>query len=74
MVDFLLNPLRWVTLPGGFVKSVFHVGLNELDKRSVDVGELDMLAKTSPDAHAVERSRAFERRAEELGDTPPPLR
>jgi phospholipid-binding lipoprotein MlaA len=70
LVDFFLNPLRWVALPGGIVGSAFHAGVHELDKRSADVGELDLLARTAPDAYAVERARALERRAKELGDVP----
>jgi phospholipid-binding lipoprotein MlaA len=69
-VDFFLNPLRWVTLPGGIVTSVGHAGLHELDKRSRDVGELDELARTAPDAYAAERSQARARRAAELGGMP----
>jgi hypothetical protein len=40
----------------------------------VDVGELDLLALTSPDAYAEERAKARERRKAELDGTslPPP--
>jgi phospholipid-binding lipoprotein MlaA len=72
VVDFLLNPLRWVTLPGGFATTIGHAGLRELDKRSVDAGELDLLARTAPDAYATERTRARERRSSELNGTPVP--
>jgi phospholipid-binding lipoprotein MlaA len=66
-VDFFLDPLHYVTLPGGLVTSVGKTGAHELDKRSVDVGELDMLAKTVPDPYAEERAMARKRRAEEIG-------
>lgn len=69
-VDFFLNPLQWVALPGGIVTSGAHAGLHELDKRSLDVGELDDLARTTPDAYAVERKQARAARAAELGATP----
>jgi hypothetical protein len=46
--------------------------LHELDKRSMDVGELDMLARTAPDAYAAERTQARERRNAELNGSPPP--
>jgi len=72
VVDFFFNPLRYVTLPGGFVTSAGHAGLHEVDKRSVDVGELDLLARTSPDAYAEERAKARERRKAELDGTPLP--
>jgi phospholipid-binding lipoprotein MlaA len=66
-VDFLLDPLHFVTLPGGIVTSVGRTGAHELDKRSVDAGELDMLARTAPDPYAQERAMARKRRAEEVG-------
>jgi len=70
VVDFFLDPLRWITLPGGIVTSIGNSGIHELDKRSEDVGALDRLAKTAPDAYAVERSRARESRAAALDATP----
>ena len=74
VVDFLLDPLHFVTLPGGILTSAGHAGLHELDKRSVDAGELDMLARTAPDAYAVERTRAHEARAAQLSGAPVPAR
>jgi phospholipid-binding lipoprotein MlaA len=74
VVDYILDPLHFVTLPGGIITSIGHTGLHEADKRSVDVGELDMLAKTSPDAYAEERARAREERNAEINGTPPPQR
>jgi len=71
LVDFFLNPIRYLALPGGFVTSLSHAGLHELDKRSEDSGELDMLARTAPDAYAAERSEALARRRAELDGTPP---
>ncbi|HXJ02747.1 MAG TPA: MlaA family lipoprotein, partial [Micropepsaceae bacterium] len=72
VVDFILDPLHFVTLPGGILTSAGHAGLHELDKRSVDVGELDMLDKTSMDAYAEERAKARDRRNAELNGTEPP--
>jgi phospholipid-binding lipoprotein MlaA len=72
VVDFFLNPIRYFALPGGLVTSAGHAGLHELDKRSMDVGELDMLARTAPDAYAAERTQARERRNAELNGSPPP--
>ena len=71
IVDFLLDPLHWVTVPGGIVTSVAHTGLHELDKRSVDVGALNALARTAPDPYAEERKAAREKRAAEIGEAPP---
>jgi len=65
-VDFFLDPLRYVTLPGGLLTSVGRSGAHELDKRSVDVGELDMLANTAADPYAEERAMARKTRAEEV--------
>jgi phospholipid-binding lipoprotein MlaA len=70
VVDYILDPLHFVTLPGGIITSIVHTNLHELDKRSVDVGELDMLARTSPDAYAEERARAREERNAEINGTP----
>ena len=65
-VDFALDPLHFVTLPGGVLTSVGKAGAHELDKRSVDVGELDELARTAPDPYAAERAMARKRRSEEV--------
>ena len=65
-IDFVLDPLHFVTIPGGILSSVARHGAHELDKRSVDVGELDTLAKTAPDPYADERAMARKRRAEEV--------
>ncbi len=70
VVDFLLDPLHFVTLPGGILTSAGHAGLHELDKRSIDAGQLDALSKSSPDAYAEERKNARAKRAAELGNTP----
>jgi phospholipid-binding lipoprotein MlaA len=72
VVDFIMDPLHFVTLPGGIITSVGHTGLHEVDKRSVDVGELDQLAKTSPDAYAEERAKARAARNAEITGTSPP--
>jgi phospholipid-binding lipoprotein MlaA len=66
VVDFAIDPLHFVTLPGGILTSIGHAGARELDKRSTDAGELDMLAKTVPDPYAEERAMARKRRAEEV--------
>ena len=66
VVDFVLDPLHFVTLPGGIITSVGRSGAHELDKRSVDVGELDTLARTAPDPYAEERANARKHRAEEV--------
>lgn len=66
VVDYVLDPLHFVTLPGGIITSIGHTGLNQLDKRSVDVGELDRLDKTSPDAYAEERAKSREERKAEI--------
>jgi phospholipid-binding lipoprotein MlaA len=70
VVDFFLDPFRWVTLPGGLLTSVGQTGFHELDKRSEDVGALDVLDRTAPDAYSLERSRARERRAAEINGPP----
>jgi len=66
VVDFVLDPLHFVTVPGGLLSSVGRSGAHELDKRSVDVGELDNLARTAPDPYAEERANARKRRADEV--------
>jgi phospholipid-binding lipoprotein MlaA len=73
VVDYVLDPLHFVTLPGGIVTSIGHAGLHQLDKRSVDVGELDRLDRTSPDAYAEERAKAREERSAEINGTPLPV-
>ena len=72
VVDIFLNPLRYLTLPGGTFTSLGHTGLHEVDKRTVEVGELDDLSRSAPDPYATERSKALERRREELDDKPMP--
>jgi phospholipid-binding lipoprotein MlaA len=66
IMDFFMNPLRYVILPGGFITSISHSGLHQLDKRSEDVGQLDALSHTSPDPYAAERTVARERRKFEI--------
>jgi phospholipid-binding lipoprotein MlaA len=70
VIDFFLNPLRYFTLPGGFMTSVGHAGLHEVDKRSEDVGQLDTLARTALDPYASERTMARERRNSEIHGHP----
>ena len=72
VVDIFLNPVRYLTLPGGNLTSLGHTGLHEVDKRTVEVGELDDLSRSVPDPYATERSKALERRHEELDYTPMP--
>jgi phospholipid-binding lipoprotein MlaA len=72
VVDLFLNPLHYVTLPGGFVTSLGHAGLHELDKRSEDAGQLDELSRTAPDPYATERKMARERRNAEITGTETP--
>jgi phospholipid-binding lipoprotein MlaA len=71
-VDILLNPLRYLTLPGGAFTSLGHTGLHEVDKRTDEVGALDDLSRSAPDPYATERSKALERRRAELDDTSTP--
>jgi phospholipid-binding lipoprotein MlaA len=66
-VDVLLNPLHFVTLPGGILTEVGQSGLHELDTRSENLNELDGIAKTSPDAYVSVRSLARQRRNAEIG-------
>jgi phospholipid-binding lipoprotein MlaA len=66
VVDFVIDPLHYVTVPGGILTSVGHSGLHELDKRTGEVGELDELARTTPDPYAAERSKARAERNEEI--------
>ncbi|HMI95269.1 MAG TPA: VacJ family lipoprotein [Micropepsaceae bacterium] len=70
VVDIFLNPLRYFTLPGGIFTSIGNTGLHEVDKRTEEVGELDELSRSTPDPYAAERSKALERRREEIDDTP----
>jgi phospholipid-binding lipoprotein MlaA len=72
VVDLFLNPLHYVTLPGGFITSVGHAGLNQLDKRSEDAGQLDELSRTVPDPYATERKMSRERRNAEISGTETP--
>ncbi len=72
IVDIFLNPLHYIALPGGIATSLGHAGAHELDKRSMDVGELDELERTAPDSYAVERQMARERRAAEIAGQPVP--
>lgn len=72
VVDFLLNPLHYVALPGGLASSLGRAGAHELDKRSVDVGQLDELDRTVPDAYVMERRIARERRNAEIAGQPTP--
>jgi phospholipid-binding lipoprotein MlaA len=67
VVDFALNPLHYIAVPGGIATSIGHAGAHELDKRSADVGALDMLARTVPDAYAAEKHEARKRREQETG-------
>ena len=66
VVDFVIDPLHYVTVPGGVLTSVGHAGLHEADKRQSEVGELDELARTTRDPYAAERSRAREERSMEI--------
>lgn len=70
VVDIFLDPLQFVTLPGGIITTIGKGGLHQVDKRTDEVGELDELARSAPDPYAAERSMALERRRAELDDTP----
>jgi phospholipid-binding lipoprotein MlaA len=72
VVDIFLNPLHFFTLPGGIFTSIGQTGLHEVDKRTGEVGELDELARSTPDPYAAERSMALERRRAAIDDTPTP--
>ena len=72
VVDFFLDPFRFVTFPGGIITSIGRGGLHEADKRTHEVGELDDLSRSTPDPYATERSMALERRRVEIDDMPKP--
>jgi len=72
VVDLFLNPLHYVTLPGGFITSLGQAGLHQLDKRSEDAGQLDELSRTAPDAYATERKMSREHRNAEITGTETP--
>jgi phospholipid-binding lipoprotein MlaA len=72
VVDIFLNPLHFFTLPGGIFTSIGQTGLHEVDARTGEVGELDELARSTPDPYATERSMALERRRAAIDDTPKP--
>ncbi len=69
VVDIFLDPLHFVALPGGILTSVGKSGVHEVDKRSYDVGQLDQLDRTSPDAYAEERAQARAKRNAEINGT-----
>ena len=69
VVDIVLNPLHYVTLPGGVFTSIGDAGVHELDKRSEDAGRLDALSRTAPDPYATERAMSRERRNAEVTNT-----
>jgi len=73
IVDLFLNPLHYFAIPGGILTSLGRAGAHELDKRSVDVGELDEIDRTQSDAYAMERKRSRERRDAEIHDKPAPI-
>ena len=66
VVDFVLDPLHYVAVPGGIVTSVGHTGLHEVDKRTGEVGQLDELSRTTRDPYAAERAKAREERNAEI--------
>lgn len=68
VVDIFLDPLHYIVLPGGVITSISRSGLHELDKRSLDIGELDQLSRSSADAYATERQKARAERIAEIGD------
>jgi phospholipid-binding lipoprotein MlaA len=72
VVEFFLDPFRYVTLPGGIISSVGRSGLHEADKRQDEVGELDELSRTTPDPYAAERAKAREERNVEIFGPPAP--
>ena len=69
VVDFVLNPLHYIPVPGGLFTSAGRMGLNELDSRSEHVGELEDIADTAPDPYAAERNLARDRRNIEIYGT-----
>ena len=66
VVDVFINPLHYVTLPGGIFTTVGEEGLKQVDKRSESVGVLDSLVENSPDPYAAERRDAREKRQTEI--------
>lgn len=66
VVDVFLDPLEYVTVPGGILTSLGHTAADQLDKRSRDAGRLHDLTETAADPYAAERHEAREKRQAEI--------
>jgi phospholipid-binding lipoprotein MlaA len=67
VVDIFLDPLEYITVPGGIFTSIGHAAVNQLDARSEHVGRLNGLVETTRDPYAVERHDSRARRQAEVG-------
>jgi phospholipid-binding lipoprotein MlaA len=66
VVDIFLDPLEYITVPGGIFTSIGHAAINQLDARSEHVGRLNGLVETTPDPYAAERHDSRARRQGEV--------
>ena len=66
VVDHFMNPLTYVTLPGGTLTSVGIRGLDVVDKRSRRIETVDQLQRTSLDFYATVRSLYRQRRQAQI--------
>lgn len=66
VVDHFMNPLTYVTLPGGTLTSVGIRGLDVIDKRSRRIETVDQLQRTSLDFYATVRSLYRQRRQAQI--------
>jgi len=66
VVDVFLDPLKFVTVPGGILTSIGHAGASQLDAHSEHPDRLQTIIDTSTDPYAAERHDARERRQNEI--------
>ncbi len=68
VVDIFINPLHFVTMPGGIFTSLGEESLKQGDTRSYEVGHLDALVETEADPYAAERHEERVKRQAEIDE------
>jgi phospholipid-binding lipoprotein MlaA len=69
VVDLFINPLHYITIPGGIFTDLGEESLKQGDERSFEVGKLDALEENEPDPYAAERHEVRTKRQSEIDGT-----
>jgi phospholipid-binding lipoprotein MlaA len=66
VVDVVINPFHYITIPGGVFTDIGQSGFHQIDARSENLDELETIEATSSDPYATERDVSRKRRNAEI--------